>query len=318
MESYSRKEVVRIIQGYKSLDRRRKLSDLLKKVSKCKRCAINHPNRNDHPVNLLVRPLPLYKMSNRAEINKYCSGIKRDDTLLRKVFESSSSANAALKNSRNARFTIGLLPWLDRCMLFRKSAKTKLMVIGIDYKKFPAIYDDSNDHNFPLDGYGKQNNIWGGTWKSFWRNLLGKPYDDERVNKFIEKNGVYMTNSMLCVARGRAGKETYFEYLKCCRDYIVEQIKIVQPRVIVSYGRYGCWNVAQILLNENKRNSALQMLSDQKNFRKVKAKVSGPIKVKYNSLPITFWLMYQPAFGHIFPDNKRDYRVLKRLVGIRH
>ena len=42
--------------------------------------------------------------------------------------------------------------------------------------------------------------------------------------------------------------------------------------------------------------------------------IKNGIKTKYNSYPITFWPLYQPARNQRFDD---DYQVLRRLVGLK-
>jgi hypothetical protein len=127
MEKYSSREISQIINGYKSLDCNGDLSSLFQRVSHCNKCVSTYPDRPDLPKNVLVRSLPLFNYSIR---------IKRDDTFLRNLFNNSSNPYDVIANLGSAKFAIGLLPWLDRCMLFRRSKNTKLMVIGIDYKIF--------------------------------------------------------------------------------------------------------------------------------------------------------------------------------------
>lgn len=197
MEKYSSEQISQIITGYKLLDRNGALSSLLKKIANCNKCALTYPTRHDNPVNALVRPIPLSDLLTEDQISEYCRRIGRDDTFLRSIFMNSSNLDDAIGQLDSGKFAIGLLPWLDRCMLFRRSEKTKLMIIGIDYKHFPPFYAQKNEHSFPLDNYWKKINTWGPTWKNFWENLLDAPYDEKQVNNFLEKHGVFMTNSML-------------------------------------------------------------------------------------------------------------------------
>ncbi|MBW1669759.1 MAG: hypothetical protein JRJ66_17305 [Deltaproteobacteria bacterium] len=223
---YTPVELSKIIKGYSKLDSDGQLTSLLREIRNCRQCAKSFPDRADLPTNL------------------------------RNLFRKNLTTSAIIKRTASAKFAIGLNPWLDRCMLFRKTRKTKLMIIGIDYKQLPAFYRNSKDHHFPLDSYRKKNNIWGPTWKTFWQNLLGSPYDDESVNHFLGENGVFITNSMLCFGGNEDPQSHFYGYLECCRNHIARMIEIVKPEIIVSFGNLGCRNVASILLEGDQEDKS--------------------------------------------------------------
>jgi len=322
MNKYSLEQVSQIIKGYKLLDRNGALSSLLERIAQCTCCAKTHPNRQDKPINALVRPIPLADFSTGDQIREYCSEIVRDDVNLRHVFQSSTDCEDALSKLDSAKFAIGLLPWLDRCMLFRRSKKTKLMVIGIDYKHFPPFHANRKEHCFPLDTYRKPVNTWGPTWRNFWGRLLGGPYDDDEVNKFLEENGVFMTNSMLCFGGSDNPKAHFYGYIECCRNYIRELLQLVEPEIVVSFGKFGCENVASILREQNINSLMLGLLSDNKVpfNEKISAVISDNnysegIYLNYNTSPLVFWPLYQPALSHLH-QYKGDYEVLRSLLGL--
>jgi len=323
MEKYSSREISQIINGYKLLDCYGDLSSLFQRVSHCNKCVSTYPNRPDLPENVLVRSIPLLDLSTEEKIGKYTIRIKRDDTFLRNLFRNSSNPYEVIANLGSAKFAIGLLPWLDRCMLFRRRKNTKLMVIGIDYKHFPVFYNNLNDHNFPLDGYGKRNNIWGPTWKRFWKNLIGTS-NDKSVNDFLREKGVFITNSMLCFGGSDKPESHFYGYLECCQNHIEELISIVQPEIIASFGNLGCRNVATILLKgrQNKNNLILKRLSEKKfPLKEMKSIMTKHdcregIKLEWNSQPIVFWPLYQPARSHIHKYGWDYEIILKRLVGV--
>ena len=267
MAKYSSEQVSRIIKGYKLLDRNGALSSLLEQIAMCNACALTYPSRDDHPVNALVRPLQLAMLSTENQIIAQCKAIERDDYLLRTIFKKAANLDKIVAQLGSCKFTIGLLPWLDRCMLFRRSEKTKMMIIGIDYKHFPLFCMQENERCFPLDSYQKQINTWGQSWKRFWANLLDGPYNDMEVNGFLEKNGVFMINSMLCFGNSIDPQNHFHGYLNCCRGHISELLKIVRPEIVVSFGKLGCENVASILHEQNLDSSVLRLVSKQFNFR---------------------------------------------------
>ena len=318
---YSSEEILSVIEGYRLLDRNGHLSSLLKKISKCDNCQLTHPKRSDKPTNCLVRPLPLSRLSTNAHLSKYPIRIKRDDTFLRNLFQSELKTEEIRDKLGSAKFSIGLNPWLDRCMMFRKSKKTKLMIIGIDYKHFPVFHRQRRDHNFPLDSYKTQNNIWGPTWRKFFENILGEPYSDERVNEFLRDYGVFMTNSMLCFGGSDNPSDHFYGYLECCRNYIKEMIKIVKPKVIVSFGNYGCKNVTSILVKSENDNPVLDKLLESRTpLKEMNSIVRNPeyaqgIKVRFESKDIVFWPLYQPARSHIYSYD-HDYDNLRELLAL--
>lgn len=322
MEKYGKEEILSIIKGYKRFDQSGALSRLFNKVATCNKCAENYPHRNDHPINSLLRPLPLSRLSSQKDFHNYGIRIKRDDTFLRNLFSKALTTDEALPKIGSAKFSIGILPWLDRCMLHRGSDRTKMMIIGIDYKHFPVFFSSPRDHHFPLDNYYRKSTIWGVTWRRFWTKLFGKPYEDEMVDNFIVEKGVYITNSMLCFGGDTSPQRHFYGYLGCCRENIAEQISIVQPEILVSFGNYGCRNVASILLDQNRENEFLQMLSKSNSPLKIFEKLvldkscRNGVKVKYDDLPITFWPLYQPSRSHIHRFAE-DYEILRKLVGVK-
>ena len=175
MEKYSSEQIFQIIKGYKLLDRDGALSSLLERIANCNKCALIYPTRPDHPVNALVRPIPISTLLTEDQISNYCKDIERDDAFLRKIFKNSSNLDDAVSQLDSGKFAIGLLPWLDRCMLFRRSERTKLMIIGIDYKHFPPFYARKSEHCFPSDNYQKRINTWGPTWRNFLEESFSLP-----------------------------------------------------------------------------------------------------------------------------------------------
>ncbi|MBN1763612.1 MAG: hypothetical protein JW878_11175 [Methanomicrobia archaeon] len=320
MENYSREQVSQIIKGYKLLDQNGALSSLLERITRCNNCALTYPSRDDHPVNALVRPLPLAKLSTEDLIIEQCKAIQREDTDLRTIFKRSSNFGEIVAQLGSRKFAIGMLPWLDRCMLFRRTEKTKLMIIGIDYKHFPCFCQRESEHNFPLDSYQKRINTWGPSWRNFWRNLLNGPYDDQQVDRFLEMNGVFMINSMLCFGNNIEPQKHFHGYLTCCRGHIRELLKIVQPEIVVSFGKLGCENVASLLYEQNADISVLRRVANPGTTFKAKIEAIREsedyregMTVNYNSRPLVFWPLYQPARSKNRYED--DYQVVRRLLG---
>lgn len=67
---YTPEEFRSIVKGYGKLDQRGRFSALLEEISQCNTCREVYPDRSDHPVNLLVRPLPLHKLRDRAAMDR--------------------------------------------------------------------------------------------------------------------------------------------------------------------------------------------------------------------------------------------------------
>jgi len=319
---YSLDDFASIIRGYKKIDHRGKFTSILKDVSLCEKCNESYRGkRDDLPVNCLVRPLPLDRLNKGKEIEKYFIRVRRDHGFLKNIFDITLKTKTVVNRLVSTKFSIGLNPWLDRCMLHRRSRQTRLMIVGIDYKNFPPFHKTPKDHNFPLDSYKKRNNIWGPTWRRFWQNVLNQEYDDSTVDRFIKKNGVFMTNSMLCFGGSGDSRCHFYGYLECCRDHVREMIRIVKPEVLVSFGNLGCRNVASILLGENGKDEAIEKLANSRSpLRQMasiarKGKFKNGIGAKYNSRKLIFWPLYQPALSRI-NRYRGDYATLRNLLDL--
>jgi hypothetical protein len=296
------------------------LTQLLLDVSRCRECAKAYPGREDQPINALVRPLPLERLRTQDSIEKYFIRVRRDHGLLRNLFDSKLSYEEMLLSLHGARFSLGLLPWLDRCMMYRKSRKTDLMVIGIDYKNLPVFFKSRRDHSFPLDSYLKRSNIWGPTWRRFWQNLLRSPYDDDSANDFITAHGFYVTNSILCFGGSDDAGRHSWEYIECCRPHIEEQIRIVQPRHVASFGNLGCRNVASILQGYNPACDVLRLIGNSlqplKTYQELTSTGRRQLSdLKFENRPIAFFPLYQPARAHVW-QGAGEYEELRQALGL--
>jgi hypothetical protein len=304
-----------IVQGYRMLDKGGRLSALFKDVSQCNECSVQYQKRSDHPVNLLVRPLPLQKLQDKTAVDKYFTRIKRDHGFLQNLLDAHLSPAAFRKRVVSERFCIGLLPWLDYSMLHRRSSRTDLMVVGIDFKHFPGFLKNEKDHHLPLSTPESPSNIWGPTWRGFWRNLLGKGADDAVIQDFLEEHAAYFTNSMLCFGGSEDPTAHSWEYIACCRPYIEQQIEIVKPKCLVSFGNLGCWNVANILKDHNPDCRALDVLSRTRSplskWRALSCKDQKSLHhLSIGSHELAFFPHYQPARAHAL-KHKIDYRPLR-------
>ncbi|MGE4545707.1 MAG: uracil-DNA glycosylase family protein [Pedobacter sp.] len=319
-QRYSEQEIRSIIDGYRSLDQGGRLSALMANITRCRQCHAMISLGTNKPINALSRPLPLPRLSDDNAFRNYCIKIKRDDTYLRHQFTSGRSAEKVIAALGPSKFSIGLLPWTDRCMLYKKNnGRTKLMVIGIDYKNFPPFFDSPRDHQFPLDSYRKSNNIWGPSWRQFWRYLLGTA-EDSAVNHFIAENGVFFTNSMLCF--GGSQDRTHHEEvcLTNCRSHIAELISIIRPDVLVSFGVLGLRNTVGLLLEQNPDHPLLKKLNgaDMPFAAMEKAVKRGmganDVQVMWEGQSVAYWPLYQPARPNRY---HRDYEGLRGLLGVR-
>ena len=321
MTKYTERDFRLIIRGYRQLDRDAALSTLLRDVFSCSKCHIKYPDRHDHPANLLVRPLPLPRLDNRTDVDKYFIRIKRDHGHLRNMLEEKLALSEFLSRVGSARFSIGLLPWLDYSMLHRKSGVTDMMIIGIDFKNFPYFINNEKDHHLPLATPQAPNNIWGPTWRRFWSNLLAAPYEDLAVRNFLNVRGAYFTNSMLCFGGANDPRLHCYQYVECCRPYIERQIAIVKPKCLVSFGDFGCRNVAAILEKYNPDCEPLSLLSRSRNplciFRSYSVQDRHRLfHLKFESHDLGFVPLYQPGWSHT-AEYRRDYSELREYLQLK-
>lgn len=318
---YTAQDFCLIIKGYRELDHDATLSTLLNEASRCNRCRTKYPDCFDHPLNLLVRPLPLCGLRNITAVDKYFIRIKRDHGHLRNMLEAKLTLSEFLARIGSARFSIGLLPWLDYSMLHRRSGVTDIMIIGIDFKNFPDFINNEKDHHLPLATPQAPNNIWGPTWRRFWSNLLAAPYEDLAVQDFLNVRGAYFTNSMLCFGGADDPRLHCYQYVECCRPYVERQIAIVKPKCLVSFGDFGCRNVAAILEKYNPDCEPLSWLSRARNplriFRRYSVRDRHRLfHLKFESHDLGFVPLYQPGWSHT-AEYRRDYSELREYLQLK-
>jgi len=279
-----------------------------------------YPKRSDHPLNLLVRPLPLSQLDNQSAVDKYFIRVKRDHGYLRNLLKDKTSLQDFLSRVSSARFSIGLLPWLDYCMLHRTSSDTDIMIVGIDFKNLPDFLEKEKDHNLPLDSPRTSNNVWRHTWRRFWSNLLSAPFDDSMVAEFLSVRGGYFTNSLLCFGGSLDSRDHCYEYIECCRSHIERQIEIVKPRALVSFGNLGCLNVAAILEKYNPECEFLSSLTRTRNplriFRSYTLQERRKfLQLKFKSQELGFIPLYQPGWSHT-AEYRADYSELREYLDL--
>ena len=80
------------------------------------------------------------------------------------------------------------------------------------------------------------------------KRLIRNGYDDENILKFIglSRDDVYTSNIVLCRPPENRDPDAY--EVKKCKGYLQRQIELVEPRLIVTFGRFA----AQAFLNNFK------------------------------------------------------------------
>jgi len=318
---YTARDFRSVINGYRKVDNDAALSTLLLEAYRCTRCSTKYPDRLDHPVNLLVRPLPLSRLSNITAVDKYFIRIKRDHGHLRNMLKAKLTLSEFLGRVGSARFCIGLLPWLDYSMLHRRTDATDIMIIGIDFKNFPDFITKQKDHHLPIATAQASNNVWGPTWRRFWSNLLAAPYEDSAIQGFLNVRGAYFTNSMLCFGGADKPRLHCYQYLECCRPYVERQIAIVRPKCLVSFGDFGCRNVASILEKYNPECKLLSSLSRAANplhiFREYSVRERRKLfHLKFESHDLGFFPLYQPGWSYT-AKYRRNYSELREYLQLK-
>jgi hypothetical protein len=310
-----------IVRGYRMLDSASNgaLSVLLSDVYHCRSC-MGEPRPVDRPSNFLVRPLPLAHLADSTSVANYFIRLKRDDTFLRQLLTSCRDTASIHTHIRSARFSVGLLPWLDFSMLHRTTASSALMVVGIDFKNLSAFLANRADHAFPLDCPVAPTNVWGPTWQRFWSNLLQAPYDDISVSDFLCNRGVYFTNSVLCFGGGNNPRSHSYRCAEHCRPHIERQISIVRPQALASFGALASRNLSTLLLKYNPDCAVLRSLAVSKHPLHMLQDIgeSGRRELRclcWESYPIAYFPLYQPAWSQIAPHRK-DYSELRAFLGI--
>jgi uracil-DNA glycosylase len=308
-----------IIRGYRMLDHGGALSSLLHNVSRCRECHQRYRGRADLPHNLLVRPLPLPRLRDQRAMDNYLIRVKRDDGHLRNLL-CRDTPSKFLDRVQSARFSIGLLPWLDRCMLDRTSSGTAMMVVGIDFKHLSALMANPRDRHFPLDSDRTPSNVWRSTWRRFWRNLLDPRDFEADFVEFLRRRGAYFTNSVLCLGGASDPRSHSWDYIEACRPHIEQQIRIVRPRCLVSFGDQGCRNVAAILVAQNSDSGLLSALADSPEPLRLlrgrpQREARSLSRLRFGREELAFVPLYQPAWSHA-ADYRSDYGLLREVLGL--
>lgn len=110
-------------------------------------------------------------------------------------------------------------------------------------RRCPLSYSRKNA--VPGEGPANAEIMFIGEGPGFYENEQGRPfvgqagkYLDELLQKIGLKRGeVYITNVVKC--RPPANREPQEEELGACRDYLERQIQVIQPRIIITLGRFS-------------------------------------------------------------------------------
>jgi hypothetical protein len=241
---YEKNEVVSIIEGYKSLNYDGAMQSFLHKASSCRKC--EELPIKVRPINRLVNELHLDRTpEDEADeiIQRYDIFKKR---FIRQPYNVIDEFNQYKENIDDEKFyqevmgnrwlingglSIGVCGWTDASILLSKG-KHEIMIIAADWypmrsqTTFIIEREDfifRNQKNFP-------NKLFPG---------IQQEEKTEKWNDLLSKAGVYFTNAMLCYRpqTAKVGQTNIsaksFEF---CQNLLKDQINIVKPKLIVTWG----------------------------------------------------------------------------------
>lgn len=110
-------------------------------------------------------------------------------------------------------------------------------------RRCPLSYSRKNA--VPGEGPANAEIMFIGEGPGFYENEQGRPfvgqagkYLDELLQKIgLKRTEVYITNVVKC--RPPANREPQEEELVACREFLERQIRVIQPRVIITLGRFS-------------------------------------------------------------------------------
>ena len=110
-------------------------------------------------------------------------------------------------------------------------------------KRCPLSYTRKN--SVPGEGPANSEIIFIGEGPGFYENEQGRPfvgqagkYLEELLQKIgLKRSEVYITNVVKC--RPPANRDPQDEELVACHDFLERQIRVIQPRIIVTLGRFS-------------------------------------------------------------------------------
>ena len=320
MINYNRKEFDRIIDGYVQLNRNDRFETLLRSVTRCSKCAKKHPDRNDHPVNILARSLSLQSCSTEDEKASIFKRLVQDTNELQKFCTAQEETFTSQKRPKRARISIGLNPWLDFCSLHRSSGKTGLMIIGGEPRPFKEFVTKPQQRHFPLESPRSRSAIWEPIWRSFWTNLLNPPYVLSRITEFIGKHGVYFTWSQCCSSGADNNRSRFNAYIETCRPFIEKQLSLLKPRCIITFGDTAAKNCAVILSGKNPDSEQIVSIANARSplnaYRSMNSKgKKALLQLRLGKGKTGFIPFYQP--GTTASDAKNDYSFMRSFLGIK-
>lgn len=121
---------------------------------------------------------------------------------------------------------------------------SEIMIIGQDwgpYCDMKAIHDDLNENK------SNWNEIMENEKSSTKRSL--ENYIRKSSNNKYSLNEIYVTNAIMCARQGNTYRGNNIDLKKSsmnCKDYLLRQIKIVNPKVILTLGYYPLLSLSKI------------------------------------------------------------------------
>jgi len=184
----------------------------------------------------------------------------------------------------------------DQILVLKKSP---LYNYRVENKYFPVIGEGSHDAKIMMVGEAPGRNE-AKTGKPFC-GAAGKVLDQLLKHVGIERSAIYITN--IVKDRPPENRDPTAEEIRVYGPFLDQQIEIIQPKIIVSLGRYAMGYI----MNKFDKGSELEPIG------KAHGKVY-PAKASYSNVKIV--TLYHPCMAVYNPNNlgnlKKDFEVLQR------
>lgn len=135
----------------------------------------------------------------------------------------------------------------------------------------------------------------------------------KELDKLLHKikltiDDVYITNILKC--RPPKNRDPKEEEIKLCTPYLIDQIKIIKPKIIATLGNYSTkFVLSNFNVDEMKKIAGIGKLHGK------------PVKIKINNFDVTVIPIYHPSAMMYKPslreDFNNDFKIIAKIIGTR-
>jgi len=328
---YTKDQIIKIIEGYKELNKYRQMQEFLDQAKKCRKCQGLPVEKR--PFNRILNNLDL-NADIQIEANKITDFYKAFQTKYGrefyepvKFFDQFEGKNEEFYKyimdeqwSENRGLSIGVCGWTD-ATIFHSKPNPEIMIVGADWyplRSQAAFIIERDDYSLlnPTKFLGK---------------LFPGMEHEERSKKWedmLKKVGVYFTNAMLCYRpqTSKVGNQNIAsESFLYCQDHLESQIRIVKPKLIITWGLQPALSILRFIdqqtAGKNIPKELQELLSSNFKFKELKKlEDMTPIKIQAPwGGDVYIHILCHPSmpnrWGKLDDNTFLDYSNLRKWLG---